>query len=129
LYLPTSGNIIVFGEDITQNKTFPKKTRAVIDAPQFLDFKSGLKNLEYLALLSGNVDKAKIEQSLELVNLEKPAWKKKVKHYSMGMKQKLALAQILMDDPEFIILDEPFNGLDENSVNKTREIIKNLQKK
>ncbi len=129
LYLPTSGNVVIFDEDISLKKTYPKNTRAVIDEPSFLEFKSGIKNLEYLSLLSGKIDKVKIENTLEIVDLPRSAWRKKVKHYSMGMKQKLALAQILMDEPEFIILDEPFNGLDEHSVSKTREIIKKLKSK
>lgn len=128
LFLPTSGNVIVFNENITEKKTYPKSTRALIETPNFLEFKSGYKNLEYLSVLSGEINKEKIEKTLELVGLPKLAWRKKVRHYSMGMKQKLALAQVLMDEPEFIILDEPFNGLDENSVISTREIIKKLQK-
>lgn len=129
LYLPSSGTVTVFDEEITNKQTYPKKTRAIIESPNFLGFYSGYKNLEYLSLLSGQINKKKIEDTLELVGLEKSAWNKKVKHYSMGMKQKLGLAQVLMDNPQLIILDEPFNGLDESSVKRFHQILLDLKNK
>ncbi|QVK17370.1 ATP-binding cassette domain-containing protein [Mycoplasmatota bacterium] len=129
LYLPSSGTVTVFDEEITNKQTYPKKTRAIIESPNFLGFYSGYKNLEYLALLSGQINKKNIEDTLALVGLEKSAWNKKVKHYSMGMKQKLGLAQVLMDNPQLIILDEPFNGLDESSVKRFHQILLDLKNK
>ncbi len=129
LYIPDSGTVTVFNEEITSKQTYPKNTRAIIENPSFLGHISGYKNLEYLSLLTGKIDKNKIERTLELVGLEKKDWTKKVKKYSIGMKQKLAFAQVLVDEPQFVILDEPFNGLDEGSVSLFHSILKDLKNK
>lgn len=129
LFKPTLGEVIVFNENITKTNEYPKNTRAVIENPHFLEFKSGYQNLEYLSNLTGSFNKKAIEEALSTVNLEEKDWNKKVKHYSLGMKQKLAFAQAIMDHPKLIILDEPFNGLEESSVIHFRKLIKELQLK
>ncbi len=100
----------------------------IIEEPSFLKMYSGRKNLEYLYRINNKMDLAHIEAVLEKVGLD-PKSKKHVGKYSMGMKQRLAIAQVIMEDPEIIILDEPFNGLDNAGVEEMRSLFLELKKK
>ncbi len=117
LILPDSGSISCMAE----------KIGAIIEEPGFLPQYSGLHNLRYLAMLSGmrNVD---FESLLTIVGLS-DAGNKKVGKYSLGMKQRLGIAQAIMEKPDFLILDEPMNGLDNRGVEEIRQLLLNLQKK
>ncbi|MBE6147554.1 MAG: ATP-binding cassette domain-containing protein [Firmicutes bacterium] len=122
LYEPTSGEILFDGVNVIKEKNFPPSTRALIEKPCFLPDLSGFENLELLANIQGKIGKEEIENSLKQVNLfdEKD---KKYSKYSLGMKQKLGIAQVLMEDPKIMILDEPLNGIEEETANKLRDIL------
>jgi len=122
LIIPNKGNFIINGIDIFKEKTFPPDTRALIERPNFLLDESGFENLKMLAGIQGTISDIQINEVLEKLELldvkDKP-----VKKYSLGMKQKLGIAQVLMEDPLIMIFDEPFSGLDELSVKIVRDII------
>src|SRR4030095_13557933 len=99
---------------------------AIIEAPAFYENFSGRRNLQLLASLSGGVQGKRVEQVLEIVGLRDRA-RDPVKVYSYGMRQRLGIAQKLFSTPEFIILDEPTNGLDPEGVQQTRELIRRLR--
>ena len=99
----------------------------IIERPNLIPYYSAYDNLKFISSYSGKVDKQKIIQSLEMVGLS-PKEKKKVKNYSLGMKQKVAIAMAIMDDPKILILDEPLNAIDDSSVKKIREIILEYKK-
>lgn len=121
LYIPTSGNIT-----INSNKSNAEKLGVLIDS-NFLSSETGFYNLKLLSQLGVKIKEDKIYELLKLVGLD-PYNKTKYKNYSMGMKQKLKLANALMYDSEILILDEPFNGLDKDSVNHFRNIILQYKK-
>lgn len=125
--IPDKGEVLVGGEDIYKNKTFPKNTAALIENPSFLNDMSGYENLKLLASIKNIITDDDIIKTLEDVGLleEKD---KNFKKYSLGMKRKLGIAQVLMENPDLMIFDEPFNGLDESSVEKIRNIILNKKK-
>lgn len=123
---PSTGEILFNGENIIKNNKFPPSTRALIERANFISELSGLENLESLAKIQNKIGKEEIEDTLKKVGLEENKDKLYYK-YSLGMKQKLGIAQVLMENPEVLILDEPFNGLDEESAKKIRKIL--LQEK
>ena len=111
----TDGEITVLGQTIGDGLRVPKGVGAVIETPGFLPNASGYRNLYYLAALSGKPDKNKIRDAITMVGLD-PDSRKFVGNYSMGMRQRLGLAQAIMEDAELLILDEPMNGLDNDGV-------------
>ncbi len=127
-YEPTSGEILFDGENVIKNKSFPKNTRAIIEGPNFLPDLTGEENLQLLADIQKKIGKKEIEETLKLVNLYEDKDKKYSK-YSLGMKQKLGLAQVFMENPDVIILDEPFNGIEDKTAIKLREFLKEEKKK
>ncbi|MFP7225647.1 ABC transporter ATP-binding protein [Priestia filamentosa] len=104
-----------------------KMIGCVIESPSFYPSLTGLDNLKYFAEISGGYDKNDVNHIINLLGLQK-AVHKKVKHYSLGMRQRLGIAQALLNNPEFLILDEPTNGLDPSGVYETRELIKAIVK-
>lgn len=122
LFPVTQGSINVMGQVIGDGKRVPQNIGAIIEEPGFLPNCSGYRNLHYLMQLSGKADKARIREVIELVGLD-PDSKKHVGKYSLGMRQRLGLAQAIMDDPDLLILDEPMNGLDKNGVADIRELL------
>lgn len=121
-YQPTSGDILLNGESYIGNNSFPKDTRALIEKPNFLSHLTGYENLKLLADIQNKIGKKEIDEILEKLNLTKEADKKYSK-YSLGTKQKLGIAQVLMEDPKLIILDEPFNGVESNTADKIRKLL------
>lgn len=111
LVRPDTGRVSVFDQRIGDAVEFPRSTGALIDRPGFLPSSSGYRNLELLASIRGVVTPTKIADTMYLVGLD-PHDKKPVSAYSTGMRQRLGLAQAIMEDPELLILDEPTNGLD-----------------
>ena len=125
---PTTGEILFNGKNIIKNNEYPPSTRALIERPTFISELSGKENLELLAKIQKKIGNKEIEEALRKVGLEKEKDKLYYK-YSLGMKQKLGIAQVLMEDSQILILDEPFNGLDEESTKKIREILLEEKKK
>ena len=120
--VPEQGKVIVEGEDIYLKKTFPKNTRAMFDNSHYLKDLTGLENLSLLASIQDKIDENDILETLRQVNLYDER-NKKFGKYSLGMKQKLGMAQVIMEDPKIMILDEPFNGLDDESAKQVRELL------
>lgn len=124
---PDQGSVIVNGEELGKNKRFPKNFGIIIDKPGYLGDKTGFENLRYLADIQNKISDEKIKEILKKVGLGHTIMQK-VKNYSLGMKQKLAIAQAIMEDQEILLLDEPFNGLDVDSVENIRDLLKSLNK-
>lgn len=127
-YIPDSGTITQDGYNYIENNDFPKNTRAFIESPNFISDLTGFENLKMLAKLQNKIKDKDILKTLDDVNLLEQK-DKLYKEYSLGMQQKLGIAQVLMENPDFIILDEPFNGVDEKSVEKIKDILKKLKSK
>ena len=126
-FLPvTTGTIFVFGKKIGHDVDFPESLGVIIETPGFLTQYTGFKNLEILADMNGRISKADIRIVLKRVGLD-PDMKKPVGKYSLGMRQRLGIAQAIMEDPLFLILDEPFNGLDKHGVEEIRELLLDLK--
>lgn len=123
---PESGKIIVDGEELGTNKRFPNSFGIIIDRPGYIAGKTGFENLKALATIENKISDDKIKQVMEMVGLQ-PEAKQKVKNYSLGMKQKLAIAQAIMEDQQTLILDEPFNALDIDSVENIRRLLQKFR--
>lgn len=119
---PTSGEITVDGKRVGRDVDFPKNMGIIIETPGFIPYYSGYKNLKLLAGLNNRIGKKEIMQSMEQVGLD-PKLKRHVKKYSLGMRQRLGLAQAIMENPDLLILDEPFNGFDKDGVKDMREYL------
>ncbi len=118
---PTEGQLIIDDIDIFSENIFLKNIRVLIEYPKFLENLSGYKNLELLAEINNEIGEKEIIQTLKDVNLYDQ--KDKIyKKYYLGMKQKLGIAQVLMENPKIMILDEPFSCLDDDTINKIRNI-------
>lgn len=126
LYTPTTGTVLIDGVDINATGTYPSNMRVLIEKPAFFPDISGFENLKLLADINKTIDEKKILEILELVNLTEEK-NKKYSKYSLGMKQKLGVAQAIMEDPDILILDEPFNGIEQATVDKLTEYL--LEKK
>ncbi len=118
----TQGEMTVLGQSIGDGLKVPKGVGAIIETPGFLPNVSGYRNLYYLASLSGKPDRQRIREVINMVGLD-PDSRKHVGHYSMGMRQRLGLAQAIMENPEVLILDEPMNGLDNETVESIRAFL------
>ncbi len=119
---PSQGEIFVDGERIGKDCDFPKNTGIIIETPGFIPYYSGYKNLKLLAGLNNKIGKQEVREAMEKVGLD-PDLKRHVKKYSLGMRQRLGLAQAIMEGPELLILDEPMNGLDKDGVKDMREYL------
>lgn len=124
---PDKGSVIVGGKQIGKERDFPEQIGIIIETPGFLPNLSGYKNLKILASLKGKIGKKEILETLERVGLD-PNMRKHVGKYSLGMRQRLGIAQAIMENPEVLILDEPFNGLDRTGVGQMRELLKEQKK-
>ena len=126
LFVPTSGTVKVFGEVIGKGN-FPKSFGALLDTPGFLTHYSGFQNLQILASIHNKISDTDIENVLTLVGLDNKD-KGPVRKYSLGMRQRLGIAQAIMENPQLLLLDEPMNGLDESGVADMRDMILNFRK-
>lgn len=123
---PTSGEIIVDGKRIGKDCDFPKNTGIIIETPGFIPYYSGFKNLKLLADLNKKISRGDIRKTMEQVGLD-PDLKRHVRKYSLGMRQRLGLAQAIMENPDLLILDEPMNGLDKDGVADMRKYLLDLK--
>lgn len=117
-----TGEILVKGKRIGRDAEFAPDTGFIIETPGFIPYMTGYENLKMLAGINKKLRREEIERFMELVGLD-PGNKKGVKKYSLGMRQRLGLAQALMENPDILILDEPFNGLDKEMAEKMRRLL------
>ncbi len=120
--LPDEGKIWIKGKKIGKDVDFPENTGVLIETPYFSPFSSGYQNLKNLAGIQKKIGPEQIRHAMELVGLDS-ADKKWVSKYSLGMRQRLGIAQALMEDQDLLILDEPMNGLDKQGVADIRNLI------
>lgn len=126
LYYPTSGEVLFDKVNYSSNDKFPPSMRALIGKPQFFNDLNAFDNLKVLTNIQHKVGNIEIEKTLDLVNLENN--KKIYSKFSEGMKQKLALAATFVEETEIILLDEPFNALEEETVKKICKYINSIKK-
>ena len=123
---PDAGRVLVRYKQVGRDMDFPPDMGIIIETPGFLPNLSGMKNLQLLARLNRRIDDAAIARTIERVGLD-PSMKKHVGKYSLGMRQRLGIAQAIMEDPDILILDEPFNGLDNTGVSDMRRLFSSLR--
>lgn len=122
LVFPSDGAVIIGGEQLGKDISFPRSIGALIENPGFIPGYSGFKNLKILASIQNKISDEDIREVMLHIGLD-PDDRKKAKKYSLGMKQKLGIAAALMEKPDLILLDEPTNALDENSTKVLKEIL------
>ncbi len=127
LLCPQAGTVTVGGKVVGKDVDYPENIGFIIETPGFLPRYTGLKNLKYLASVRGKVQEDEIRKYMELVGLN-PDDKKHVGNYSLGMKQRLGIAQAFMENPDILILDEPMNALDNNGVEEMRSVLLKMKK-
>ncbi|WP_028520920.1 ABC transporter ATP-binding protein [Ruminococcus flavefaciens] len=119
---PTSGTIRVNGREVGKDCDFPENIGIIIETPGFIPYYSGFKNLKLIADLNKKADTEQIKRAMSQVGLD-PTLKRHVVKYSLGMRQRLGLAQAIMENPDILILDEPMNGLDKEGVEDMRKYL------
>jgi len=124
--IPTSGSIMVNGKIIGKDIDIPDNVGLIIETPGFLPNYDGFHNLKFLAMIRNKITDEKIKETMKRVGLG-DVGKKHVGKYSLGMRQRLGIAQAIMEEPDILILDEPMNGLDNNGVEEMRELFLNLK--
>ena len=122
LIRPTSGVIEIDGKRIGKDLSFPRSVGMILETPVFLPDKTGYDNLRLLASIRGEISPYEVKAALERVGLDADD-PRKVKKYSLGMRQRLGIACAIMEHPKLLLLDEPFNGLDESGCRLVQEII------
>lgn len=123
---PTSGAVFVEGKQIGKDVDFVPDAGVIIETPGFVPFYSGIRNLQILAALNHKIGNEEIREAMQTVGLD-PGLKRHVKKYSLGMRQRLGIAQAIMENPKLLILDEPFNGLDKEGVEQMRNYFLKLK--
>jgi ABC-2 type transport system ATP-binding protein len=123
LILPSSGRVEIDGKTLGKDISFPPSIGILIENPGFIPTYSGFRNLKYLAQIQKKITDDEIVSVMKTVGLD-PYDKKSYRKYSLGMKQKLGIAAAIMEKPQILILDEPFNALDEETALKIRELIR-----
>ena len=122
----TSGKITVNGKQVGKDMEVPENIGILIEEPGFLQNYSGIKNLQFLAMIKGKVKKKELCEVMRMVGLN-PDNRSHVGKYSLGMRQCLGIAQAIMEKPELLILDEPMNGLDNSGVQDIRKLLDHLR--
>lgn len=123
---PIQGTIHVAGKQVGKDCDFPENVGMIIETPGFIPYYSGYKNLKLLADLNKKIGKEQIKDAMRQVGLD-PELKRHVRKYSLGMRQRLGLAQAIMESPDLLILDEPMNGLDKDGVADMRNYLLDLK--
>ena len=124
--LPDSGRVLIDGRQVGKAFDFPPSLGLIIETPGFLPSRSGISNLKLLAAIRHRAKKEDLIRAMERVGLD-PGLRKPVGKYSLGMRQRLGLAQAIMEDPKLLILDEPFNGLDQKGAAEIRSLLLQLK--
>lgn len=122
----SEGAILVDGEEVGVTIDVPASVGAIIEVPGFLPYLSGFANLKYLAKLKNQIDDSVIRDTIRLVGLN-PDSRKHVEKYSLGMRQRLGIAQSIMENPDILLLDEPMNGLDQQGVSDIKSLLMKLR--
>ena len=134
---PSSGSIKIEGKVLGKDISMPDRIGAIIENPGFLPEYSGFKNLKFLAMIHHKISNEgqavgkrneEIRNAMRIVGLD-PDSKKHVGKYSLGMRQRLGIAQAIMEDPDILLLDEPLNGLDNEGVEEIRKVLLSLKEK
>ena len=123
-----TGEITVKGKRIGKDVEFAPDTGFIIETPGFIPYMTGYENLKVLAGIKKIIGKKEIREYMKFVGLD-PDNKRSVKKYSLGMRQRLGLAQALMENPDVLILDEPFNGLDKGMAERMRDVLVDEKRK
>lgn len=121
LMYPTEGTVKIRGKQVGKDIDFPENVGFIIETPGFLPYYSGMTNLRDLAAIRHKVGKKEIAQAMEIVGLN-PNSRKHVGKYSLGMRQRLGIAQAFMEGQDILILDEPLNGLDKQGIEDIRQL-------
>ena len=124
---PSNGKVIVNDQELYLKEEFPKDMGVMIGNCEYIKDMTGKDNLKYLASLLKKIDDDRINEVIDIVNLTDEKDKKE-KKYSLGMKQKLGIAQAIMEYPKILLLDEPFNGIDNESVSKIKKYLYSIKK-
>lgn len=125
--MPSShGTIVVNGEQVGKDVDFPSSIGVIIETPGFLKWQTARECLMELAGIRKRIGRDEVEEVLVKVGLD-PKSKKKVGKYSLGMRQRLGIAQAIMEDPDVLVLDEPLNGLDRQGVEEMRTLLLGLK--
>ena len=119
---PSKGQVIVDGKQLGKDVDFAPDAGIIIETPCFLPYLSGFQNLKELASIRNIISKEEIAEAMEQVKLD-PSSRKHVGKYSLGMRQRLGIAQAIMERPRYLILDEPMNGLDTQGMEDVRELL------
>lgn len=127
-YTPSTGEVLLDNYNYILNNDFPKSTRCLIEKPNFLPDLTGYENLKLLASIENKIGDKEILDTIEKLNLKEEI-NKKYSKYSLGTKQKLGIAQVLMEDPKLIVLDEPLNGIENDTAKEVRKILNEEKKK
>lgn len=128
LIFPDSGKVIIDGKQLHKDISFPESCGIIIENTDLLPNFSAFDNLKMLSEIKNTANDNMIKSAIKSVGLD-PDSKKKVKTFSLGMKQRLSIAQTLFEDPDILLLDEPTNALDEDGVNDVRRILLEQKKK
>lgn len=123
---PDRGSIHVWGKEVGKDIDYPDNLGLIIESPGFMPHQSALQNLKHLASIRAKITTEDIRKAIQLVGLD-PDDKKQVGKYSLGMRQRLGLAQAIMEHPDLLILDEPMNGLDNHGVDDIRQLLLQLK--
>lgn len=123
---PSSGKVTVAGKIIGVDRDFPDSLGLIIETPGFLSQYNAYQNLLYLANINNKISKEDIKEAIRMVGLD-PDSNKKVGKFSLGMRQRLGIAQAIMENPNLIILDEPMNGLDKKGIEDVKELLLKLK--
>ncbi|MFI2856329.1 ABC transporter ATP-binding protein [Paenibacillus sp. JSM ZJ436] len=123
---PDTGKVFVRGKQLGKDIDFPEQVGVFINSPGYISTYSGYKNLKFLADINRRIGDAEIKDAMRRVGLD-PELKTRVAHYSLGMKQKLGIAQAIMEGQDILVLDEPFNALDYQTYNDMKDIVMKLK--
>ena len=128
LIRPTEGTVTVFGKKIGEEVSFPESMGLVIESVGFWPYYTGFENLKTLASIQHKISDDEVKQAIRRVGLD-PDDKRTYRKYSLGMKQRLGIAQAVMEKPDLLLLDEPTNALDEDGIAQIRKLIQEEQER